>query len=214
MSASVVHHLTRASHPSGVGAGTVPERRLSRERLLGQTPAGSVPASRRCSDHGRAARRGVRQRSLEAWRAGQGRAGLDVVGRALTAGQLRALVARGRVAARPPEPLGGLLENHNGAGGPDGGAPGTRRIYFAAMPSMPGGGPVTLPIEVSVPSSPTRNSSTVPVRPVSTYRKPPLETRSIVPEFVVAATAASSSGRPSEPTRNELTVLLPVFETK
>ena len=56
---------------------------------------------------------------------------------------------------------------------------------------MPGGGPVTLPIEVSVPSSPTRNSSTVPVRPVSTYRKPPLETRSIVPGFVVANLATS-----------------------
>ena len=47
------------------------------------------------------------------------------------------------------------------------GGPGRKRCYLVAMPSIPGGRPVTVPIEVSVPSCSTRNSSTVLVSPVS-----------------------------------------------
>src|SRR5262249_55607456 len=38
---------------------------------------------------------------------------------------------------------------------------------LAAMPSRPGGSPVIVPMGVTEPSAPTRNSSTVPVVPVS-----------------------------------------------
>src|SRR5262249_40599761 len=54
--------------------------------------------------------------------------------------------------------------------GPDGAGPATRWIYFAALPSMPGRSPVTLPIAVSVPSSLTLSASPVPATPASTYR--------------------------------------------
>ena len=82
------------------------------------------------------------------------------------------------------------------------------------MPSIPDGKPATVPSGSSVPSLVTWNSSTVPVSPVSAYRKSPLEVRSIGPGFVVAATALSSDGCPDASISNELSVLLAVFETK
>jgi hypothetical protein len=78
---------------------------------------------------------------------------------------------------------------------------------------MPGGRPVTTPMDVSVPSPSTMYSATVPL-PVSAYssRVPFGDVRSIGPVPVVAAIAWSSVGCPPSIV-NELIVLLAVFET-
>src|SRR5215213_9294237 len=89
--------------------------------------------------------------------------------------------------------------------------------YVAAMPSMPGGRPVTTPTLVRVPSAFTRYSSTVPAVPVSPYRyRPSLDAvRSIGPASVVATIplGVTSDGSPAASIRYALSVLLPVLAT-